>query len=96
MFSFLAPSLADLIVLAVDTAQVAVTKKDVANPVCPDETWLFPKVRCVGRDNRKIAGITPGDFILETIIPAFVRTNSARGEHCLKSLGAALKFACCV
>jgi hypothetical protein len=40
--------LGNLVVLAIDTAQVAVAEEDVAGPFCADERGLFAKVRRVG------------------------------------------------
>ena len=43
--------LGNLIILAIDAAQVAVAKEDVAGTSNSHQGRFFPEMRCVGRDN---------------------------------------------
>ena len=45
--------LRDLIVLAIDAAQVAVAEEDVAGAACAGQRRLFTEVSGVGRNNRQ-------------------------------------------
>jgi len=70
--------LADEVILTVNTAEVAVGKKDVSNTPAPGKERFFSKVlRACGND-RKIAGVTPGALVFQTIDPAPVWADNAR------------------
>src|SRR5713226_1461961 len=60
--------LRNLIVLAIDAAQVAVAEKYVARAESADQWRLFTKVSSVRRDNRQTTRIACRDFVLQSII----------------------------
>src|SRR5204862_591924 len=73
--------LRDLIVLAIDAAQIAVTEKDVAGAARTYQRRLFAKMRGVRRDNRQATRVTSRDFIPQTIVETVARTDRAAREQ---------------
>ena len=80
VFLLLFPSLRDLIILAINTTQIAVAEKDISRAVCSRQNRFFAKMRRVTRNNRKSARITRGDFVVQAIVAAIFWTNRARFE----------------
>src|SRR5438270_214431 len=72
--------LRNLIVLTIDTTQVAVPKKDVSRAARSHQRWLFTKVRGVRRNDRQAARITSGDLVVQSVVEAIARTDSAAFE----------------
>src|SRR5258708_5306316 len=85
--------LRNLIVLAVDTAQIAVSKEDVAGPARAGQRRLFPKVWGVRRNDRQSARIARGDFVLQSVIETVARTNRATPKQSFQRIDAPPKFA---
>ena len=81
VFDLLFVRLRNLIVLAVDTAQIAVTEKDVAGAARTHQRRLFAKVRRVRRDNRQATRVTSRDFIAQTIVETVARTHRTSFEQ---------------
>ena len=75
------PGLRNLVILAIDAAQIAVAEKDITRAVGSRKRRLFAEMRRVARNNRQPTGIASGDFILQTIIAAVFRTNRAGFEQ---------------
>ena len=75
------PGLRDLIILAINAAQIAVAEKDISRAVCAGQTRLFAEMRRVTRHNRQASRITRRDFVLQAIVAAILRTNDARFEQ---------------
>ena len=73
----LLPCLRDLIVLAVNTAEVAVAEKNVPGAVRAAQNRFFAEMRREGRDDRQLTGIARGDFVVQTVVPAILRADRA-------------------
>jgi hypothetical protein len=56
--------LTDLMILAINTSEVAVAEENVANSVCPNESGFFTVVSTVGRNDRKVSRIAASYFIV--------------------------------
>ena len=80
--------LRNLIVLAIDTTQVAVPKKDVSRAARSHQRRLFSEVRGVRRNDRQAARITSGDLIIQSVVEAIARTDSATLEQSLQCFDA--------
>ena len=85
--------LRDLIVLAVDAAQIAVAEENVAGAVRADERGLFAEVRGVGRNDRQPSRIAGGDFVVEAVVETVARADGAALEQRLQSFDAGAEFA---
>src|ERR1044071_3015568 len=81
VFALLAERLTDLIVLAIDAAQVAKPEKDITRAALSNKRGLFAKVRRVGRNYRQQPRITGGDFIIQTIHVTIARAYAANAKH---------------
>ena len=77
----LAPDLRDLIILAINAAQITVAEKDVASAVRSAQSGFFAEMRGVTGNNGKSPGITRGDFVFEAIVTAIFRANGAGFEQ---------------
>lgn len=84
--------LRDLIILAVDTTEITVTKKDVARTFRTYQTGLFAEMRCVRRNDRKTSGIACGNFIVQPVVQTIARTNGATLQQCLERLDTLKQF----
>src|SRR4029078_13471929 len=76
--------LRDLIILTVDTAQIAVAEENITGAARAYQRRLLAKVSGIRRDDRQPSGITGGDFILQAIVEAVARTDSAALEQRLE------------
>jgi hypothetical protein len=85
--------LADEIVLAVDTPEIAVAEEDVPNAACPDEKGLLANMGCSRRHNRKIAGIAAGDVSFPTVVAAVVGAQRACIQHRVQQFHALMELA---
>jgi hypothetical protein len=74
--------LADLMVLAVDTTQIAIAKKDVSGPPLTRDRRLFAKMRSIGGNNRQVSGTARSLFILKPVYLALPGAHLARGKSC--------------
>ena len=88
VFLLLTPCLRDLIILAIDAAEIAVAEKDVARAFCARQTRLLAKMCSVRRHDRQPTGVAGGDLVRETVIAAIFRAYGAGREHCFESLDA--------
>jgi hypothetical protein len=86
ILALLAERLTNLVVLAIDAAQIAKPEKDIAGSATSNESGLFSKVRCVSRNNREQPGIASCDFVIEAIYIAIARAYSTRAQHPHRSL----------
>jgi hypothetical protein len=75
------PGLRDLIVLAVNTAKIAVAEENISSTVFSRQARLFAEVRGVRRDDREPSRITRRDLIVHAIVAAELRANRARAKH---------------
>ena len=87
------PVLADLVVLAIDTAQITVSKKDGARTLFAGENRLLAVMVAVRGNNRQCPGIAVSHFTAEAINPAFSRADIAVSQPLFKPLGALCHFA---
>jgi len=71
------PGLRDLVVLAVDAAEIAVAEKDVTGTACAREARLFAKVSGVARDDRQSARITRRYLFLKAVVTAVLWADIA-------------------
>ena len=85
--------LRNLIVLAVDTAQVAVTKKDIARAARAGERRLFAEMGRVGRNNRQASRIARRDFIIQTIVQTVAGTHRAAFQQSFQRFDAMAQLA---
>lgn len=86
------PGLRDLKILAIDAAQITVSKENITCAVCAGKTRFFAKMRRVARNNRQSARITSGNFTLQTIISAVFRTNGTGFKQFFECLNSGLQF----
>lgn len=87
------PGLRDLIILAVNTAKIAVTEKYISGAVCSAQTRFFAKMCRITRDDRQPAGIARSYFVIEPVVAAIFGTDRARREQFFESLNSLLQFA---
>ena len=85
--------LRDLIVLAIDAAQIAVAEKYVARAVSAYERRLFAKMRRVGGDDGQATGITGGYLVFQAIVQAIARADATAFQHRFQGFDAPLKLA---
>jgi hypothetical protein len=85
--------LGNLVVLAVDASEVAVTEEDIAGPMRAYQRRLFAEVRRIGRNYRQPARIAACNLILHTVVTAIERANGAALKELFERANAALKFA---
>jgi hypothetical protein len=85
--------LADLVVLAIDAAEVAVAEKYVADPVSPRQSRFLAEVGGVCGHYRELARIAARDLAEEAVVAAVVRADRARGEHGAELPGAHAQLA---
>ena len=71
------PGLRDLIILAIDAAEIAVAEEDVACAVRAAQTRLFAKMSGVARHNRQPPRVTRGDLVIEPVVAAIFRADGA-------------------
>ncbi len=83
---FHAVVLADLVVLAVRAAEVAVAEEDVADSAGADEERFLAEVRRVGRDDGQPPRIASGDLVVEAVGTAVVGADGAGGEEAVQLL----------
>ena len=69
--------LRDLVILAINTPEIAVAEKDIARSVRTRKARLLAKVRGVGRNDRQLAGVAGGDLIVQTVVTAIFWTDGA-------------------
>jgi hypothetical protein len=74
-------SLTDLVVLTIDTPEIAQSQKDIARAVCPNQRGLFAKVWCVRGHDRQQPRVARGYIIVKSIDVAVSRTYAANAEH---------------
>src|SRR5215813_9601091 len=85
--------LRNLIVLTINTAQIAVAEENVSRPTTPRERWLFAEMRRVRRDDRQSSGVAPREFILESVVAAIERTNCALFQQRFQRFNTAFQLA---
>ena len=73
--------LADLEVLAVDAAQIAVAEEDVSGALRPGQAGLLAEVGRVGRDDWIGAGGAGSEHTRQAVVPAVPRTDRAGREQ---------------
>src|SRR5215217_2745465 len=83
--------LGDLVILAVNTTQIAVAEEDVARAFSSDQRRLFTKVWCVGGDDRQPARIARRNFVVEPVVQAIARTDGAALQQTLEFFNPALE-----
>src|SRR5437764_13842858 len=93
VFDLFFVGLRNLIILAIDATQIAVSEKDVARAACAHQRRLFTKVRGVRGNDRQATGITSGDLIIQSIVEAIARTDSAALEQSLERFDTTTQFA---
>ncbi len=76
--------LRNLVVLAVNTSQVAVAEENISGTVGADERRFLAKMSCVGRNNRQPARVARRDLVVQAIIETITRTNRAALEQRFK------------
>src|SRR5580765_2451320 len=79
------PGLRDLVILAIDAAEIAVAEKDIPRAAGPAETWLFAKVSSIRRDDRQPARVASGDLVIKSVVAAVLRANIACAQHRLEA-----------
>ncbi len=85
LISFLLfPSLRDLMILAVDAAEIAVAEEDVAGAAGAGEARFFAKMCGVARYNRQTAGVARGYLAGDAVIAAIFRAHGAGTEKLLE------------
>lgn len=72
--------LRDLVVLTIDTPQIAIPEEDVTGASGSHEGGFFTKVRRVGGDYWQTARVAGGDFVFQPVVKAVARTDSATLE----------------
>ena len=73
--------LTDLVVLTIDTSEIAQSEKDVSGAVGADKSRLFAEVRRIRGNDRTQSGITRGNLVVQAVDVAIARTDSATAEH---------------
>ena len=86
-------SLRNLIVLAIDAAQIAIAEKNIARAARAGERRLFAEVRRVRRNDWQPPRIAGGDFVFQTIVQTVARTNRAAFQQGLQRLDATIQLA---
>ena len=89
------PILADLEVLTVNAAEVAIAEKDISDAVRSAERRLFAEMLAICGDYGEIAGIAPCNLVPQAIVAAVMRTDSAGFKQSLEPLQTAPEFARC-
>ena len=85
--------LADVVVLAEDTAQVAVAEEDGSGTVPPAQAVLLTEVREGARHDRVPSGLAGRPCVSQTIHTAVTRTEPAIGERGNGACGAVTQLA---
>lgn len=93
VFLLFFPGLRDLIILAVNAAQIAIAEKDIARASGAGQNRFFAEMRGKRRNNRQSTGITRGDFVPQAIIAAIFRANRAVFEQFFQLLNSLFQFA---
>ena len=75
VLSLLPVRLRNLVVLAIDAAQVAVAEKDVARAQCSYKRRLFAEVSSVRGDYGEATGIASSYLVIKTIVQAVARAD---------------------
>jgi hypothetical protein len=78
--------LADLMVLAINAAQVAVAKKDIPRTLNPGNRGFFSKMRSMGGHDRRIPGAADPGLACSTIHTASMGTDPAVPKHPLQQV----------
>src|SRR6185369_3912332 len=81
IFALRFEGLTDLVVLTIDTSEIAQSEKDVSGAVTADESRLFAEVRRIGGNDRTQSGVTRGNLVVEPIDIAIARTDPAAAKH---------------
>ncbi|HXF40912.1 MAG TPA: hypothetical protein VN687_14440 [Blastocatellia bacterium] len=81
IFSLSFEGLTDLVVLTIDTSEIAQSKKDVSGAVAADESRLFAEVRRIRGNNRTQSGITRGNLVVQPVDVAIARADTATTKH---------------
>jgi hypothetical protein len=84
--------LRNLVVLAIDAAQIAIAEKNVPRAVCADERGFFAEVRRVRRDDGQASRIAGGYLIAQAIVQTISRADSAALKQRFESDDASLKL----
>ncbi len=84
VLSLLLPGLRDLVILAVNAAEVAVSEKDVPGAVRSAQARLFAEVRRVRGNDRQLSGITRGYLVIQAIIATVLRADRAGTKKLFK------------
>jgi hypothetical protein len=84
--------LADLVVLAIHAAQVAIPEENIPGTTFPDKRRFFTEVGTIRAYNRKITRIAPCHFASLTIDPAIEGTDIARRKHLIESVYPSFQF----
>jgi len=84
VFDLLFVRLRDLIVLTIDTAQIAVAEEDVAGAARAGKGRFFSEVRGVGRNDRQPARVARSNLVLEPVVQTITRTDRATCEQCFE------------
>lgn len=85
--------LRDLVVLTIDTAQIAIPEEDVTCASGSNEGGFFTEVRRVGGDDWQTARVAGGDFVFQSVVKAVARTDCAALEETFESFDALEQFA---
>jgi hypothetical protein len=94
IFDLLLVGLGNLIVLTVDTAQVAIAEEDVAGAFGSHQRRFFAEMRRVRRDDRQPARIAGRDFILQSVVETIARTDGALFQQRFQRRDAMVQLAC--
>ena len=85
--------LRNLIILAIDTAQIAVAEEDISGAACAGQRRLFTKVRGVRRNDRKTAGKASRQLTFHSVVAAIQRADRATFEQGFERFHTALQLA---
>ena len=86
------PGLRDLVILAIDAAEIAVAEEDVAGSLRAAQDGLFAEMRGIAGDDRQAAGVTGGDLVVEAIVAAELWADGAGAEQFFESFYAGLEL----
>ena len=81
IFDLLFVGLGNLIVLAVDASQIAVTEEDVSRAARAGQRGLFAKMRRVRRHDWQPPRIAGGNLIFQSVVETIARTDRASFEE---------------
>ena len=70
-----------LVVLTIDTSEIAQSEKYVSGAVTANQSRLFAEVRRIGGNDRTQSGKTRGDLVVEPVDIAIARTDAATAQH---------------